>query len=153
MLVAIDGSELSESALKAMGPWARVSGAEVVLLTVRQPGRIHETTSTTALHVMVPRGTPSGQSLPVRDAAPISAEDRTRALERTRTETEDCLRRSTAFVAKCPPYRADAFAWTARTGVWPLRMTSSATLPMKRRLSPERPCVAMTMRSTSASSA
>ena len=96
VLVAIDNSELSESALKAIGPWARAAGAEVVLLTVRQPGRIHETTSTTALHVMVPQGTPSGQSLPVRDAAPISAEDRTQALERARTETEERLRETAA---------------------------------------------------------
>ena len=92
VLVAIDNSELSELALKAIGPWAATSGAAVVLLTVRPPGRIHETSSNTTSHVTTPQGLPSGQSVSIPDAAPIAAEDRTQALERARIEAEAHLR-------------------------------------------------------------
>ena len=92
VLVAVDGTKIAESALGAIGSWARESKAEVVLLTVRKPGSVHETMPDNAIHEMTPRGTPSGQSLPAFGVpSGIASEDRTQALERVRVDTENEL--------------------------------------------------------------
>ena len=105
ILIALDGSELAKSPLKSIGPWAEASGAEVVLLTVLQASRIHETASASGGHVTVPQGTPSGLRLRTADPERIPAEDRTQALERARAEAEAGLHESA--LALLPRVRTD----------------------------------------------
>lgn len=93
VLVALDGSTFGESAVVAIAPWARAAGADVVLLTVRDPADIHETNAPTDYgHVLTPRGTASGSAiLGLAEPAPAAVEDRSQALERARVEGEEYL--------------------------------------------------------------
>jgi nucleotide-binding universal stress UspA family protein len=93
VLIALDGSKLGENAAAAIGSWAREVGANVVLMAVRHPDDIHETYAPTGYaHALTPKGTASGQPLyEVSEPGPVSAEDRTQALERARVDTEEYL--------------------------------------------------------------
>ena len=93
VLVALDGTTIGESALGAISPWARDTKAEIVLFTVCRPGTVHETVEQRGFsYGLVPRGTPSGQTLPgVDEPQGVTREDRTQALERLRVDTEEWL--------------------------------------------------------------
>jgi nucleotide-binding universal stress UspA family protein len=92
VLVALDGSEIGEAALKAIAPWAEAANAVVYLLTVIHPRQIHETFSTEGiLHSFTPEGTPNGKLTGVKEPFARPAEDRSQALARARAAAEDYL--------------------------------------------------------------
>jgi nucleotide-binding universal stress UspA family protein len=95
ILVALDGSKPGEEAVKVIAPWARSAGAEVTLLTVVDPERVHDTFYPSGhAHALTPRGTASGTTVRgVAEPPPRAAEDRTQALERVRIEAEEYLQR------------------------------------------------------------
>lgn len=92
VMVALDGTPIGESALATIAPWAAASGAEVVLLTVRNPSGTHETLANrNFVHALTPMGTASGQKINVAEPAAVASEDRTQALERVRVDTQEWL--------------------------------------------------------------
>ncbi len=91
VLVALDGTELSVAALRAIGPWARIGGAEVVLLTIRHPHKIHETVRWQHASA-APAATGTGRLLGgLSDYGATAGEDRGQAFERMRDEAEEPL--------------------------------------------------------------
>jgi nucleotide-binding universal stress UspA family protein len=70
VLLALDGSEMSEAAIRAVGPWFSELGCEAVLLTVLDPDRLHQTYERRQL-----RDHSSGRTF--RNAAAIATGDQT----------------------------------------------------------------------------
>lgn len=96
VLLALDGSEVGESALAAIAPWAGAAG-EVYLLSVLNPRQVNATFSTGGVvHALTPEGSPTGQLLGVSEPFARSAEDRSQALARARASAEDYLNRVAA---------------------------------------------------------
>ncbi|MEX2238675.1 MAG: universal stress protein [Dehalococcoidia bacterium] len=86
VLAPMDGSTVGEGALAAVALWALASGADVHLLTVLQPSRVHETMRAQMAYVAGPAAVPISRKPRVR-----TIEDRTQALSRARQEAEDYL--------------------------------------------------------------
>jgi nucleotide-binding universal stress UspA family protein len=100
VLVALDNSELSETALRAIGPWARETKSEVILITVRHPNTIHDTQRWKT----APAGTVASSSgrlvTGVNNYPSMSGEDRGQAIERAIAESEDPMHQeATKFLA------------------------------------------------------
>jgi len=98
ILVALDGSPLSELAVAAIAPLAREAGMEVDLLTVLNPDEIHESFAETDHITVAPRSAPAAGQLASRMIVPLPrlAEDRNQALERARVEAEEYLQAQAA---------------------------------------------------------
>jgi nucleotide-binding universal stress UspA family protein len=94
ILVALDGSILSEHALEGVVPLVRQTGAEVVLVAVLNPDAIHETVATGGYRETasaIPAARLAIRGAPAEPPARL-AEDRGQALESARTTAEDALR-------------------------------------------------------------
>ncbi len=93
ILIALDGSLLSELAVAAVAPLAREAGMEVDLLMVLNPDEIHESFAETDHVTVAPRSVPPAGQLAGRMTVPLPrlAEDRSQALERARVEAEEYL--------------------------------------------------------------
>ncbi len=92
VLLAIEPGEAGERVAGVIGPWARGAQAEVHLLTVLSPKRIHGTDAgDTARHELTPASTVTGALLHSEQPAPRSAETRQQAYARKRDETSDRL--------------------------------------------------------------
>jgi nucleotide-binding universal stress UspA family protein len=91
VLVALDGSEIGESALRAIAPWARAAETEVYLLSVLHPRQVHETFSAKGAKQSLKDSTPTEKLLGVAEPWFRSAEDRSQAMARTRASAEDYL--------------------------------------------------------------
>ena len=93
VLVTLDGSELADRALSIMAPFARSTSAEVLLLTVIDPGEVHATFEEAQQLLAAPPGT--AVALAMRgipsQPAPGLVEDRSQAFEARRIETEEHL--------------------------------------------------------------
>jgi nucleotide-binding universal stress UspA family protein len=98
ILIALDGSPLSELAVAAIAPLAREAGMEVDLLTVLNPDEVHETFAETEHVTVAPRSSPPAGQLASRMTVPLPrlAEDRSQALERGRVEAEEYLQAQAA---------------------------------------------------------
>lgn len=93
VLVAIDGSDMSVRAVKAIAPWAAASRAEVELVTVLHPREVKATAAPRGFtHSLTPQGTASGQVIHAEEPLAVAAEDRSQALARTVAELEGQLR-------------------------------------------------------------
>jgi nucleotide-binding universal stress UspA family protein len=93
ILVVLDGTHTGEPAARAVAPWVRAEGLEVVLFSVLDPAEIHDTISPRRFsHALTPSGTAFGQTLGVFEPYATSAEDRGQAFVRARNEREDYLR-------------------------------------------------------------
>ncbi len=105
VLVALDGSQLSEKALDAVADLHPGEQIDVVLTTVLDPAKVHETWRETFTEMRAtPREVPIGEVHEVARHAPGAAvEDRNQALERRRVEAteylEDVARRLPANVS------------------------------------------------------
>ncbi len=106
VLIALDGSEGSEKAAMALGPWAVESAAEVTLYTVFDPKRVHETASHRQTFETTPQAAFSGTPLTVPLQSVHVDEDRTQALERRHREFEQYLEQVSE---RCFGGRAQAF--------------------------------------------
>lgn len=85
LLIALDGSQVGELAVRTVAGWADNTAAEVYLLTVLHPREVHETFSAEGVvHSFTPEGAPSGQLLSMSEPYARAAETRSQALERTR---------------------------------------------------------------------
>lgn len=93
VLVALDGSQISEQALDAVADLEADEAIEVVLTTVLDPARVHETWKETATEMRAtPREVPVGEVHEVaRHASGAAIEDRSQALERRRMEATEYL--------------------------------------------------------------
>ncbi|HEX5939391.1 MAG TPA: YbaK/EbsC family protein, partial [Dehalococcoidia bacterium] len=88
-----DGSTAGEGALAAVAPWARASGAEIHLLTILKPTRIHDTSARDFVSSVPGGGGVQGEFAPVSTVVRYrTIEDRTQAMARAREEAEDYLR-------------------------------------------------------------
>lgn len=85
VLVALDGSEVGEAALTAVAPWAAVSNADIHLVTVLQPSKVHETAEVKMV------GAIAGPSAVATKPRRKTIEDRTQALVRARQEAQGYL--------------------------------------------------------------
>ncbi|HET9200337.1 MAG TPA: YbaK/EbsC family protein [Dehalococcoidia bacterium] len=93
LAVALDGSTVGEGALATVAPWARESAAEVHLLTVLNPMRVHDTTRRDFVSSVPRSGAIPGEFAPVTTVARLrTIEDRTQAMARAREQAEDYLR-------------------------------------------------------------
>lgn len=90
ILVALDGSERSELALRAALPLLRAEGGEAVLLVVLDEHLVHGTPAGGSSIAASPATVPSGASLPGEPSA-HSAEDRGQAMSRAAAVTRDYL--------------------------------------------------------------
>ena len=131
VLVALDGSPMSERALDGLAALEPVSGDDVVLVTVLNAADIHETwrDSPTATSE-TPRVVPIGQIPPISVHGPGAAvEDRNQALERARTEAIDYLEGQRRKVPADVPARVVvAWADTPAEGIVELAQTEGAGL-------------------------
>jgi nucleotide-binding universal stress UspA family protein len=110
VLVALDGSPIGESAVAAIANWVATTKAELHLLTVIHPDRIHETLAPHAGHEFTPEGTSSGQLLHTHEPPARTAEDRSQALERARVNAEQYLRQvAERYVGDYPAHVDAAF--------------------------------------------
>jgi len=94
ILVALDGSALSERALEAVAPLAKQTGAELILISVLNPEAIHETVATDEYRetaATIPAARLAMRGAPAEPPARV-VEDRGQALEAARTEAETVLR-------------------------------------------------------------
>ena len=93
VLVTRDGSELAERALSTMAPFARSVSAEILLLTVIDPGEVHASFEETQELLAAPPDTAVGLALRGIPAQPSPGlvEDRSQAFEARRIETEEQL--------------------------------------------------------------
>jgi len=93
VLITLDGSELADRALSIMAPFARSMGAEVVLLTVIDPGEIHATFEEAQQLLAAPPGMAVGLALRGIPSQPEPGlvEDRNQAFEARRIATEELL--------------------------------------------------------------
>ncbi len=93
VLVAIDRSDIGESALAALSEWVQSSGADVCLLHVVHPREVHETAQASKYaHALTPAASYTGQMLPFSARSDKLAENRSQALARLREERRDFLR-------------------------------------------------------------
>jgi nucleotide-binding universal stress UspA family protein len=95
ILTTLDHSALSEAILASVATIARPLGAEVQLLTVVRPSKIHDTPVTQAVQETYPTATPSGSLLGIKslgEMLPPLAEVREQAFERVEAEAQDYLR-------------------------------------------------------------
>jgi nucleotide-binding universal stress UspA family protein len=90
-MIALEGSEGSEKAAIALGPWVIESGADVTLYTIFDPDRVHETASHRQTFETTPQGTFSGTPLRVPLQTAHVDEDRSQALERRHRELQQYL--------------------------------------------------------------
>ncbi|MGD9935300.1 MAG: universal stress protein [Dehalococcoidia bacterium] len=93
VLVALDGSPLSEQALEGIAALEPMNTDEIVLVTVLNAADIHETWRESPVATAdTPRVVPIGQVPPISVHGPGAAvEDRNQALERARTEATEYL--------------------------------------------------------------
>lgn len=91
VLVALDNTELSETALRAVGPWARETNSEVVLFTVRHPNTIHDTQRWKRPPTQVAASSNGRLVGGLQSYSGTSGEDRGQAIERAIAEAEDPL--------------------------------------------------------------
>lgn len=105
VLIALDGSELSELALAAVGPWIRELGFEAIVATVVDPDKVHETYENTASpYPIAPQAAASGTALRTPQPSRVVSEDRAQALEGARI-------RATEYLDACSQkYLQDALA-------------------------------------------
>ena len=98
VVVALDGSGLSEHALRRMTPFLQRNSAEVLLVAVVNPDAIHETVSTWEHREMATSAPSARLAMRGAPAEPqrALAEDRGQALEAARTEAENMLHRAAA---------------------------------------------------------
>lgn len=93
VLIALDRTEGAADAARAIARWAGDTKPEVHLLHVIHPDHIRETAAPTGfVHSLTPAGTLAGQTLDVHEPYARLAEDRSQALARATTESEDYLR-------------------------------------------------------------
>ena len=104
ILVALDGSELSEGSLSAIAKWAWGAQAEIHLLSVVHPDEIHDTPSGekevpgdfSTVRAVGSSGQYGGALYATPKEAPILAEDRGEALKRVHDERMDYLQLTAA---------------------------------------------------------
>lgn len=93
VLVALDGTDVGERAVKAVASWAKTAGAEIHLLSVLHPDEVHATARKgDFVHALTPQGTMAGQVIHAEEPRELAAEDRSQAMSRAHTEREDYLR-------------------------------------------------------------
>jgi nucleotide-binding universal stress UspA family protein len=94
ILVTVDRSPLSEAVLEPVARLALPLEAEVHLVTVVRPSKVHDTPPTSAIRDLYPVGTPSGSLLGVKtlgEILPHASEDREQAIERCGAEAQAYL--------------------------------------------------------------
>lgn len=92
VVVALDGTDVGERAVKAVASWAKTAGAEVCLLSILHPDEVHATVRKgDFVHALTPQGTMAGQVIHAEEPREVAAEDRTQAMARARMERKDYL--------------------------------------------------------------
>jgi nucleotide-binding universal stress UspA family protein len=92
ILLALDDSRFADRVAEVAGALARASGADVLLVTVLDPDRVHETYAPAGhTRVLTPQGTTAGQPLWAQEPPNKTAEDRSQAFERARVDAEEYL--------------------------------------------------------------
>jgi nucleotide-binding universal stress UspA family protein len=97
VLVSLDSGAGAERIIRTLGSWAVDAKAEMHLLTVVQPGHLHDTAAWgNPEHALTPAATVSGQLLYTGEPPLRLAETRAQAITRAHTEVEDNHRRLAA---------------------------------------------------------
>lgn len=93
LLLALDDTADSARVADALSTWARDASPEIHVLSVLNPGAIHETSRGGVDHTShVPPVTSTGVAIPVKEPPISLAEDRSQAFVRARAERTDRLR-------------------------------------------------------------
>ena len=103
VVLAYDGGETSERALKAISPWVEQSAAELHIVRVLNPKGIHDTARPAVVHSMTPAGGTTGTRLFTEDPPVPIVEDRGQALDAAHTTAaEDIGRRAREHLGAYP---------------------------------------------------
>ncbi len=96
VLIAYDGGDAGERALRALAPWLADTGAEIHLATIIEPKSVHETPRPAGVHGFTPAGTSSGQLLGTYEPLTGLAEDRSQAMAGVVAESKERLQTAAA---------------------------------------------------------
>lgn len=116
VIAALDTGLIAERTLAAVAPWVRSSGAELIILTVLHPDRVHATVSGGSGYSLPTEFTTGGRSPDIHDPLPRVVEDHGRALERAHEDFERYLRELTSRHLSGVPvdFRVELSEHTAR---------------------------------------